>query len=318
MSIFNKYLKYKNKYLELKKQLGGTKEKQEVYMPFFHSCHLDTIETVPDGSTIVFSSGCGLKVADDDRVSVELRKMFLSKNPIIQEPEKNRDKIIEILGHPVSIHTSSKNNKFLDLRFNLHGLFNELENHECSGLHKVSTDNCNKLGVTFTSVDNNIVISKENALQLYKNSVFPTEMDIAKMYDDNSVSVFELNRFMKIIGNIKLSELLEKFPGIYYIYGCRKNCKGIDRGVTKIQRSKSISQLSDKENKIAIEKFISSIVLHFLKEKKYHKLLEEDIILYKEKYGRTAFILDIKEKISALIKSEGKKKYYIKILQIIG
>lgn len=331
MSIYNKYLKYKIKYLDLKKQLGGVLEgnpspvvrpvmpaipKQEIYMPFFHSCHLDTIETVPKGSMVVFTSSCGLKVSDDDPVSSNIRRLFLSNDPLLQDPKKNRNEIIKILGHPISIHSSTENNKFLDLRFSLHGLFNDMNTYECSGLHLISSEKCDKLGFTLKSEAGKIFISKANALKLYRNSVYPTETDIERFFNDRATDELEISEFMKMIGDIKLSELLEKFPGIYYIFGCRQKCKGIHKDTIERQRRDSISRFSEEENIISIEKFISSIVDNFIRKKKFQIMLEQEINSYIEKYGKTDFILTLKDKISALIREEKEKYYYIRLLQI--
>ena len=45
-------------------------------------------------------------------------------------------------------------------------------------------------------------------------------------------------------------------------------------------------------------------------------MLEQEIKSYIEKYGKTEFILTLKDKISALIREEKEKDYYIRLLQI--
>ena len=45
-------------------------------------------------------------------------------------------------------------------------------------------------------------------------------------------------------------------------------------------------------------------------------MLEQEINSYIEKYGKTDFILTLKDKISALIREEKEKYYYIRLLQI--
>ena len=143
MDYFNKYLKYKSKYLELK-QKGGDDEIPKVYIPYFHSCHLDDIKEIPKGCVLVNTSVCGLSVPDITKTLNKLQGLFNTLDKRLCNPIGNKEELEELLDTKLSIHTSGVNNQYLNMKFSNNILIekNELYNQICSGLYEMGQGIC--------------------------------------------------------------------------------------------------------------------------------------------------------------------------------
>jgi hypothetical protein len=339
-NYYQKYLKYKIKYLELK---GGTnceaietadectgdkkciytdeegciEKKQNVYIPYFHSCHLDEFKQIPEGCILVNTSSCGLSTAYHDNTEKNLRDMFEEKDEKLRDPITNRDYIEDKLKVPISIHTSTVNNNYLDMSFGYNLFHTNVKSGKkkdgdlqlCSGLYSINTGLCNEK-VTFG--DGPIHITRIG--KLYKNAVFPTQEDILQVFHtDQQLSIRELeHRFVEKYGELKLSTLLEKFPGIYYIMSCRPPCKEEYFEATKAQRQQSLDELPDDQRKLETEKIINNYIeieQELLEDDVHFQYLQNIIESYIEKYGKNDFISLIEGKIERPLK---KMKKYIK------
>ena len=336
-NYYNKYLKYKKKYLELK---GGNicrskqtvekciqddkctystrkgcieKTQTNVYIPYFHSCHLNEIKTIPEGSILVNTSSCGFTTAYHDHVENTLRQMFIEKDEKLKDPIANREYIEKKLKFPISIHTSTENSKYLDMSLSYHLLsgFYGRKNRTlqlCSGLYSIDTGFCDltvRLGQK--------KIQKLQVVKLFKNSIFPTQEDILSVFGSKEVlspSVFDSKIIIKF-GEFKLSMLIERFPGVYYFMACRPPCDKADFEATKRQRRLSVSELTDNNKKIEKEIFINRYIFEYgstlYKSSRHKKYFTEIIKDYIENYGYNDFILDLISKVQLKLREEEEK-----------
>ena len=303
MSIYNKYLKYKMKYLDLKKQLGGATEgnptpvvrsvmpaipKQEIYMPFFFLFYTETIKIVPPNSTVVFISSCGLEVFSDNKKRLKLIELFKRKNSLLLDPVKNKKLISELIEYPMYVHTSGS--EYLDLKFDPHLIYHQHESASCSGLFNFSKGICPlTVDLKFKKKDT-VRIRQEEALQMYQNSIVPSTEDINSIFGER-VSL-SLNEFVKQLRStypeLTLESLMTSNPGIYYIVSCRSPCD-----------KKSFYDISRIEQKqLEHQKFIYEGIRNF----KELRISSEDLLLnvrgYIDKYGKDDFLVGLSEYIS--------------------
>jgi hypothetical protein len=324
-NYYNKYLKYKKKYLELS---GGNlcranktvedcnadknciytnkKEciKKNVYIPYLHSCHLDEVKKIPPGSILVNTSSCGFTTAYHEHVENTLRQMFMEKDEKLKDPSGNREYIEQKLKFPISIHTSTENSNYLDMSLSYHliaeydsSLDKEKKNRLiqlCSGLYSIDGGLCN-FNVSLGQNE----INRDQIIKVYENSVFPTREDILDLFGSKkqlSIGIFE-QKLKEKYGELKLSTLLEKFPGVYYFMACRPPCSEIIFDITKNQRKLSISNLSEENQRIEKETMINRYIFEFkkdLEEEIHITYLNEIIKDYIENYGYNKFIEDLK------------------------
>ena len=337
-NYYNKYLKYKKKYLELK---GGNlcranqtveecieddkctystrkgcieKTQTNVYIPYFHSCHLNEIKTIPEGSILVNTSSCGFTTAYHEYVENTLRQMFIEKDEKLKDPITNREYIEQKLKFPISIHTSTKNSNYLDMSLSYHLLSGFYEKKDrtlqlCSGLYSIDTGLCD-LTVRPGQKD----IQKLQVVKLFENSIFPTQEDILSIFGSKQVltpSEFDY-RIRRKFGEFKLSGLIERFPGVYYFMACRPPCNKKDFEITKSQRRLSISELTDsnkkKEKEIFINRYIFEYGSKLYKSSRHKTYFTEIIKNYIENYGYNDFILDLISKVKLKL-IEQEKNY---------
>ena len=111
--------------------------------------------------------------------------MFEEKDEKLRDPITNRDYIEDKLKVPISIHTSTVNNNYLDMSFGYNLFHTNVKSGKkkdgdlqlCSGLYSINTGLCNEK-VTFG--DGPIHITRIG--KLYKNAVFPTQEDMFKYF----------------------------------------------------------------------------------------------------------------------------------------
>lgn len=333
-NYYLKYLKYKKKYLELK---GGNicrsnqtvkecdedktcmysikegcieKKQKNVYIPYFHSCHLNEIKTIPKGSILVNTSSCGFTTDYHEHVENTLRQMFLDKDEKLKDPIANRNYIEQKLKFPISIHTSTKNSEYLDMNLSYHllsGFYGKKDKtlQLCSGLYSIDNSLCD---LSVRPGQKNI--QKLQVVKLFKNSIYPTQEDISNIFGSQQIlTPFEFDyRIQRKFGLFKLSGLIEKFPGIYYFMACRPPCDKKDFEVIKSQRRLSVSQLTDENQKLEKEIFIYRYIFDFesklYKSSRHKKYFVEIIKDYIQTYGKNDFILDLISKLKLKIKEE--------------
>jgi hypothetical protein len=345
INYYNKYLKYKKKYLDLKggdicrsnqtvedcnadkKCIYTTKKgciKKNVYIPYLHSCHLDEVKKIPSGSILVNTSSCGFTTAYHEHIEKTLKEMFLKKDEKLTDPITNREYIEEKLKFPISIHTSTDNNDYLDMSLAYH-LFAEYDSIRdkgkekktrtiqlCSGLYSIDGGLCN-LKVSLGQDK----INRDQIIKVYEKSVFPTSEDILDVFGSKtqlSIRMFEL-KLKEKYGELKLSTLLEKFPGVYYFMACRPPCSKKNFNITKRQRRLSISHLSEENQRIEKEIMINRYIFEFkkdLKKERHFTYLNEIIKDYIENYGYNKFITDLE--LNLLTKKTELEKSQIKLI----
>ena len=203
MNYYEKYLKYKYKYIKLKQKGGDDHPVQQVeakagealpvevppveappveapkvYIPFFHSCHLDQVKIVPEGCIVVNTSTCGLTTLFNDALSQKIMELFRNRNDILRNPIKNKEALTRELGKEITIHLPGS--EYLDMSFDYHlipqidradGYFRQ----ECSGLMSLDNGICE-----ITSFDRRKGLYPKRIISpLYKNSIFPTEIEVS-------------------------------------------------------------------------------------------------------------------------------------------
>ena len=353
MDYFNKYLKYKylkykNKYLNLKDQLGGydncnkcTLEnlddhcynvkrnppvlkkhyefewtkcrevfKPKVYLPLFHSCQSGIEKIIPPDCILINTSVCGLNAFYYSELADKITELFESKDERLRDPINNRKFISEEIGYPITIHTSG--DKYLDFKLDYHLLAKSSKEYKfkqyCSGLFSLDNGLCN---VNISPKHSNV--QKSQIKQLYRNSIFPTESDIANIFHKNTTDEMTISNFNKLLKQddfnlkilkprevFKLSNLIEKFPGIYYFTNCRGPCKGMDETKIPVQRQRSIDTLPEEYKKKKLEKNIQIYIIrygHYLFQNFKKNIIELKTLLkqYISTYSKDETIVCLKK-----------------------
>ena len=314
MNYYEKYLKYKYKYIKLKQKGGDDHPAQpveaqageappveappveappveapKVYIPFFHSCHLDQVETVPEGCIVVNTSTCGLTTLFNDALSQKMMELFRNRNDILRNPIENKEALTKELGKEITIHLPGS--EYLDMSFDYH-LIPEIDRdhgyfkQECSGLMSLDNGICE-----ITSFDRRRgLYPKRIILPLYENSIFPTKDEVNGI--EGNLDGIKINKhFRDKFGDLTLSKLLQMYPGIYYIYTCRPPCSDDPKNIeaVKVQRRKSLDMVSEEERKRQIKDRIDNIIdndlfLDIIEKKGKKGIKQKKTIIKKKTY----------------------------------
>ena len=326
MNYYEKYLKYKYKYIKLKQKGGDDHQPQpveappveaqageappveappgeaqagqappveapQVYIPFFHSCHLDQVKIVPEGSIVVNTSTCGLTTLFNDALSQKMMELFRNRNDILRNPIENKEALTKELGKEITIHLPGS--EYLDMSFDYH-LIPEIDRdhgyfkQECSGLMSLDNGICE-----ITSFDRRKGFYPKSIISpLYKNSIFPTEIEVIDIpyrnLDGTRINIYfsETLKENERFGELTLSKLLQMYPGIYYIYTCRPPCSKDEQNkeAVRIQRRKSLDMVSEEERKRQINDRINDIIDNNLFLESKENKGKKEIIIKKKTY----------------------------------
>ncbi len=340
MNYYEKYLKYKYKYIKLKQKGGDDHPAQpveappgeaqageapKVYIPFFHSCHLDQVKIVPEGSIVVNTSTCGLPTLFNDELSQKMMELFRNRNDILRNPIENKEALTKELGKEITIHLPGS--EYLDMSFDYH-LIPEIDRdhgyfkQECSGLMSLDNGICE-----ITSFDRRKDFYPKSIISpLYKNSIFPTEIEVSDIpypkLDGTRINIYfsETLKENERFGELTLSKLLQMYPGIYYIYTCRPPCSKDEQNkeAVRIQRRKSLDMVSEEERKRQIKDRINDIIDNNLFLESKEKKGGMEIIIKEETYiilieylnllqpSDREFLIKLKQK----LKDKSKEKKY--------
>ena len=303
-------------------------EAPQVYIPFFHSCHLDQVKIVPEGSIVVNTSTCGIPTLFNDALSRKMMELFKNKNDILRNPIENKEALTKELGKEIIIHPPGS--EYLDMNFSYH-LIPELDRtdgyfkQECSGLMNLDNGICEITSFEQRRGD----YPKSIISPLYKNSIFPTENEVSNIQlrklNGTKINIHfrETLKENERFGELTLSKLLQMYPGIYYIYTCRPPCSKDEQNkeAVRIQRRKSLDMVSEEERKRQIKDKINDIIdnnLFLESKKKKGKMEIMEIIIKEETYiilieylnllqpSDREFLIKLKQK----LKDKSKEKKY--------
>ena len=294
MSYQKKYLKYKNKYLNLKKQTAGKINNEslsgEIYLESIeavpsspsiycmsgHSCDSLELRDVPPNCIYITFGLCGSATAVDNN-HYKFIDMFKNNHIYLQNPIKYLPKLHEIFNYNIHIHYSEAkdpemrkyvNSKYTPL-LNFKIKHENIEIHK-SGLYSIGSNLLGKI----TNIKD--TITKDNIKFLYENSLYPTtDYIINNIFTNSNISYSNLNKYIDELLTIDQETLFKYYPGIYYNFSCRVDCnnhtpKSID--FIKMRRQQSYTgNLIEREIPIIDEK---NSIHNYLKQKNFNKVKE--------------------------------------------
>lgn len=284
---------------------------KNVYLPKFHSSLIENeIYDVPSNCIIVNTSECGFYTYFSDEYKKKINELFNKNDIRLEDPIKYKSELEEEMGTKLAIYTSNSVylNKYMNMSMTYDLIPNDLSKKmsiedkqsflgfelPCGGLNKMG-NKCDDIIIKKDEYNiNNVNKLTLNELEtIYRNSLIPTLDNIIEafslvikqpkkiVYDesfnkDTRVAIRDfINQLNKVMGKkLTLKNMLETYPGIYYITSCRSSHhETIPQSFVDIREKELKSHELDEDNIFFINYNLIKVILENSSRIKYYEPL---------------------------------------------
>jgi ankyrin repeat protein len=254
MNFYDKYLKYKNKYFNLKNQYGSSQKAKQgdntkVYTVLGHGCTLNQKLRVPKGCQYVTLVPIGTSSDASAMNNIIFENAFQKNHELLKNPKANIAELKKLLNYAtISVHYYTENKS---------DITGSYYNAEYRPFQKWDTNN--KSDILLSKKDNSILYAASSGMHIlgskinnfvgnikknniaytinhiFNESIYPSKRDVFRVYRESN-KIDDIGAKFKIDQNT----LFKKYPGVHFNFVCRDKCnKDLTQKVIELRRQNS-------------------------------------------------------------------------------
>lgn len=303
-NAYYKYLKYKNKYINLKNQFAGSQgSTYNVYTVLGHGCTLDEKLRIPKDCQYVTAVPLDDTSSSLEMYNIIFNNAFRKNHELLINPKANIPQLEKLFeGASISVHYYTDNETditgsyynamyfpFTEWYFDSNKVLlskepNCIISALSSGMYKLGS-NINKV---VNKIDDRNTFSAIN--ELFKGSIYPPMSTVLNDVNKHNIKIDEIGTHYKITQE----KLFEKHPGVYFNFVCRSKCddKFLEEKM-ELRRQDSLKATQDELSKYVHDPVHKACYSNNLTELK--KIIKKENINLRDIDGNTPFMIIFKQ-----------------------